>query len=87
MGRERAPKPGDNWETFLQQHNERVIPDDAPDPPSSRADRRAARKRTRCALCGEDLAGAGRPMTRKRWRCDVQAPCEARRQARTASGL
>lgn len=79
MGRERTPDPGATWESFMAMHNETVIPDDAPDPPSTRADRRAARKRTSCALCGIPLLGTGRPMTRKRWRCDVQASCDQRK--------
>lgn len=81
MSREKTPRPGDTWESFMQTHNERVIPDDEPDPPSNRRQRRAARKRGNCAICGIALLGTGRPMTRQRWRCDVQDACDRRRDA------
>jgi len=75
------PPADDGWNEFMQDWNTRAAPTQAQPKPAltTRAARRRARKRTNCAICQEALGDTGRPMTRGRWRCDVEAPCRARR--------
>lgn len=83
------PPADDGWNEFMQAHNANQ-PDRAPSVPLTRGERRAIRKREHCHFCGEPLLGTGKPMSRKRWRCDVEASCTRRQELqaqRDAYGL